>query len=99
MSDERCCHEHEDCDCEDIIILQDEDGNEHEFSIVDVLELDDNKYAILMPTNEEMDEAVILKIDVDENGDEILVEIEDDEEWEAVARAWEEMLDEEEEIE
>ncbi|WP_227765899.1 DUF1292 domain-containing protein [Zhaonella formicivorans] len=97
MADERHCHEHhEDCDCEDIIILQDEDGNDHEFSIVDVLELDDNKYAILLPTDEEMDEAVILKIDVDENGDEILFEIEDDEEWEAVARAWEKLLEEEE---
>ncbi|MDS1030029.1 DUF1292 domain-containing protein [Bacillota bacterium LX-D] len=92
------CGCEEDCECEDIIVLQDEEGNDHEFSIVDVLEMDENKYAILMPAseNDESDEAIILKIAADENGDEFLAEIENDDEWESVARAWEEMIDEEE---
>ena len=90
------CECNGDCDCDnEIVTLHDEDGNEHEFTIVDVLELDENKYAILMPIDEEIDEAIVLKFDIDENGDEILFEIESDEEWEAVVRAWEEFLDEE----
>lgn len=95
MTDEKNFHDHENCDCENIIILEDEEGNDHEFSIIDMLEIDGNRYAILMPTEEELDEAIILKIEADENGEEFLFEIEDDEEWEAVARAWEELLEEE----
>ncbi|MCL6560504.1 MAG: DUF1292 domain-containing protein, partial [Firmicutes bacterium] len=38
----------------------------------------------------------ILKFTHDEDGNELLVDIEDDEEWEKVADAWEEMLAEEE---
>ena len=33
-----------------------------------------------MPVDEELDEAIVLKITEDENGDEVLVEIESDEE-------------------
>jgi uncharacterized protein YrzB (UPF0473 family) len=45
---------------------------------------------------EESDEAIILKFSQDEDGNELLVDIEDDDEWEKVADAWEEMLAEEE---
>lgn len=96
MSDEKHNHNHENCDCENIIVLEDEEGNDHEFNIIDMLEIDGNRYAILMPMDQELDEAIILKIETDENGEELLFEIEDDEEWETVARAWEELLEEEE---
>ena len=86
---------------DDVIVLTDEDGQEREFSIVDVIEVDGREYAILVPTDEthdddDADEAVILRIDHDEDDNEVLVDIEDDEEWERVAEAWEQMLDEEE---
>lgn len=86
-------HEHD----EEVIVLTDEDGNEHEFTIVQVIKVDEKDYAILLPLHgeEEEEEAVILRID-QENGEDILVEIENEEEFERVAEAWEELLDEEE---
>ncbi len=87
---------------DDVVVLTDENGQQREFSIVDVIEVDGREYAILVPTDEQesdedADEAVILRIDHDEDDNEVLVDIEDDEEWEHVAEAWEKMLDEEEE--
>ena len=49
-----------------------------------------------MDDEEESEEAIILKIGKDENGDDILFDIEDDEEWEKVADAWQELIEEEE---
>jgi uncharacterized protein YrzB (UPF0473 family) len=39
--------------------------------------------------DEEADEAIILKLGKDDEGNEVLLDIEDDEEWEKVADAWE----------
>lgn len=82
------------------IILLDEDGKEHEFEVLDIIEVDGAEYAILFPVedgeDEEVDEAIILKVGTDENGEEILYEIEDDEEWERVADAYDEIISEEE---
>lgn len=71
---------------EDVIQLLDEDGVEHEFSVVDVLEVDDRRYAILQPltTGEEPDTAVIFRME-----DDTLVTIEDDAEFERVRQAFE----------
>lgn len=86
-------HEHD----EEIIVLTDEEGNEHEFSIVQVIKVDEKDYAILLPVHagEEEDQAIILRIDTEE-GEDVLVEIEDEAEFDRVAEAWEEMLDDEE---
>ena len=86
------------------VILMDEDGAEHEFEVLDILEVDGAEYAILFPMDEgdnedEVDEAIILQIGIDENGEEILYEIEDDEEWEKVADAYDSLLEDEEEEE
>ncbi len=95
-------HEHEhDHDEEETIVLTDEEGHEHEFTIIQVIKVEEKDYAILLPTeeaesDEEEGQAIILRIDQDEAGDDILVEIEDEEEFERVAEAWEEVLDEEE---
>jgi len=72
---------------EDVIQLLDEDGVEHEFSVVDVLEVDDRRYAILQPLGgEESDTAVIFRME-----DDTLVTIEDDAEFERVREAFEGM--------
>ena len=80
---------------EEIITLIDEEGGEHDFTVVDIINVAGSEYAILLPIEEENDEAIILKFTVDEEGNELLVDIEDDEEWEKVADAWEETLTEE----
>lgn len=81
-------------DDENIVVLTDDEGIDHEFAVLEIMELDDSQYAILLPLagedEEEEDEAIILKIEVDENGEEILCDIEDDDEWEMVAQAWQE---------
>jgi len=82
------------------IVLVDEDGVEHSFMMLDVIEVDGNEYAILQPMDDELDEdeepeAVILKYETDEDGEEVLTDIEDDEEWERVADAWQDAMDEE----
>ncbi|BAF59247.1 MAG: DUF1292 domain-containing protein [Pelotomaculum sp.] len=81
---------------EEVITLVDEEGVEHDFTVIDIIEVDGSEYAILLPMEDECEEAIILKLTHDENGNELLVDIEDDEEWEKVADAWEEMLAEEE---
>jgi uncharacterized protein YrzB (UPF0473 family) len=77
---------------DEVVTLIDEDGKEHDFTVVDIIEVEGSEYAILLPADEETDEAVILKFDKDEDDNEILVDIEDDEEWEKVADAWEELV-------
>ena len=93
---------------DDIITIVDEDGNEHDVCVFGVLEVDGNKYAILAPMNEDKDDveqdgesgedgeggdAFVLRFDQDEDGNEIMVGI-DDEEWEKVKHVCMEELDE-----
>lgn len=82
---------------EQVITLINEDGEEEDFEVIDIIELDDTRYAILLPVEDENDEidegeAIILKFDKDEDGGDILIDIEDDEEWKKVAEAWEDMM-------
>ncbi|ACA59429.1 protein of unknown function DUF1292 [Candidatus Desulforudis audaxviator MP104C] len=78
---------------EEVITLIDEEGVEHDFTVLDILEVDGTEYAILIPVDDEEqeDEVVIFKFTEDDEGNEILVEIEDDE-WEKVADAWQEKV-------
>lgn len=80
---------------ENIITLTDEDGGEHEFEVLEVLEVDGRTYAILQPTDTQDDEAIILRIEEDADGNEVLVNIEDDEEWDKVAETYDTLLFEE----
>ena len=61
---------------DNIVILNDEDGNEVRFEFLDLVELDDEEYVVLLPIAEEGEEdeegeVVILKVeDIDEDTDE-----------------------------
>lgn len=79
----------------DILTLTDEDGVEKDFAVIGDMELDGNNYLALVPADEEGDEFVILKLAVDEDGNEMLVTIDDDEEFDKVADAFEDELMEE----
>ncbi|MCH5183316.1 MAG: DUF1292 domain-containing protein [Oscillospiraceae bacterium] len=78
---------------DDLFTLTDEEGNESQFALVGDLELDGQEYLALIPADTEgdgeEDEYVILKVTTDENGEEILVTIDDDEEFDRVADAFE----------
>ena len=60
---------------DNIIVLNDEEGNEIKFEFLDLVELDDEEYVVLLPVSEEGEEdegeVVILKLeDTDEESEE-----------------------------
>ena len=79
------------------ITLIDEEGVEHDFEVEAFLDVEDEKYAVLIPVAEEYaDEAVIMRFGLDDNGEEVLFDIESDEEWERVADAYGNFVDDDE---
>ena len=70
---------------DNIIVLNDEEGNETEFEFLDLIELDDEEYVVLLPVTEEGEEeegeVVILKVedtDDEDSDEESYVSIEDE---------------------
>ena len=70
---------------DNIVILNDEDGNEVKFEFLDLIELDDEEYVVLLPITEEGEEeegeVVILKVedtDDEDSEEESYVSIEDE---------------------
>ncbi len=73
------------------ITLTDEEGKEHEFVVVDILNVEDKDYVILQPNTDEPEEGIILRIDQDDDGNDVLVEIESDDEFQKVVDVWEDL--------
>ncbi|MBX5465070.1 MAG: DUF1292 domain-containing protein [Clostridia bacterium] len=78
---------------QDFVVLTDENGEEHRFELLDVISVDANEYAVLADPDSE-NEAFVLRIDTDAEGNETLSEVQDEEEWKQVAEAWERLQDE-----
>ncbi len=87
----------------DIVVLVDEDGNEHDFALVDRFLVEMKEYAVLVPVTYDEDEqegdeiefeeeAFIFRIDLD-GEEETLVEVDDESEWNQVAAVWEERME------
>ena len=86
-----------------VLILVDDEGEEHEFELLAEMEIENDTYRVLIPVEYEDDEVedddeieveiVILRVVYDEEGTEFLCDIEDDEEWERVADAWQDLLE------
>ncbi len=88
---------------ENIITLLDDNDEAIDFEIIEMLEIAGKRYAFLLPLNDENadaeaeeDEAVIFRIDTNEDGEEIFAYIEDDQEWEMVVDTYNDMLFEDE---
>ena len=70
---------------DNIIVLNDEDGNEVRFEFLDLVELDDEEYVVLLPVTDEGEEdegeVVILKLEDtdDDSEEESYVGVEDEE--------------------
>ena len=70
---------------DNIIVLNDEDGNEVNFEFLDLVELDGEEYVILLPTDEAEDEpgeVVILQVEdtdseEEEPGEVVILQVED----------------------
>ena len=71
-------------DLDNVIILNDEEGNEVKFEFLDLIELDNEEYVVLLPVTEEGEEeegeVVILKVEDtdDDSEEESYVSIEDE---------------------
>lgn len=85
-----------------VLVLVDDEGVEHQFELLAQLEIEEELYRVLIPLEEDDDndeeeeeecEVVILKVVYDEDGNEFLSDIEDEEEWELVADAWQELVE------
>ena len=71
---------------DNIVILNDEEGNEVKFEFLDLIELDEEEYVVLLPVDEEGEEdegeVVILKVednDDEESDEESYVSVDDEE--------------------
>lgn len=80
-----------------MMVLVDDEGEEHEFQLLAELEIEGEIYRVLMPLFEEEEEdndvIIILKVVYDEDGNELMSEIEDDDELDMVVEAWQELED------
>ena len=81
-----------------LTIVDDEDGTEHTFEVLDELEEDGRRYLALLPVYEEdgdmiddPGELVILKVEED-GEEEVLITIEDDDEYDKIYALFEESL-------
>lgn len=81
-----------------IVSVLDDEGNEHQFELLDAIETDDGRYVALLPIYTEAEaaleddgELVILQV-VNDEGEDLLVPIEDDEVFEEIAEIFEERL-------
>ena len=82
----------------DIISLEDDDGKEYTFEVLDRIETDEARYIALLPVYDEpkdmlddSGELVILRV-VEENGEEFFEDIEDDDEYDMIADAFTDRL-------
>ena len=85
-----------DMDEVEIYTLTEEDGTESDFELIGRLDIDGQTYVALIPVEEEESESdeyefVVLRVE-DENGEETFVTIEDDEEFDRIADAFEDEL-------
>ena len=81
--------------------LTDEDGKEIDFEIIGEAEIDGEIYYAMSPVGEDSDnddgivEYVLLKKSVDEEGEEVLVTVDDEDEFDKVASFFDDFLDDE----
>ena len=78
----------------DLITLTDDEGKEYNFEVLDAIETDTDRYLALLPQYddpqkmlEDSGELVIVKV-IEEDGEEFFCEIEDDDEYETIADAF-----------
>lgn len=82
----------------DLVTVVDDEGNQHQFEVLDAIETDTGRYVALVPVYdnpadliEDDGELVILTVK-EENGEDLLLPIEDDDEFEEIAEIFEERL-------
>lgn len=75
------------------VLLTDDEGQEEEYQVLRVLEMNEMHYVLLQSVVESEEEPLILRIDGDIEADSAsLIGIDDDEEWERVAEAFDTLM-------
>ena len=89
----------------DLVSVVDEEGEEHQFEVLDAIETESGRFAALLPYYEDPTESldddgelIILQV-VEENGEDMLVPIEDEDIFSEIADIFEERLEDLYEIE
>ncbi|MCY0877002.1 MAG: DUF1292 domain-containing protein [Firmicutes bacterium] len=85
---------------DEIIILEDEDGNEHEFIIADTFDVESRMYAVLVAADGSSEEGFIFRVEEKEEDGESFVdfaEIDNDEEWAQVEKVYNALVAQEDE--
>lgn len=91
VHDENCNHDH---DHEpQVLIFEDENGQEIEMILVQTFDVDNKEYAVFVERNNPEEDGLILRFE--EEGDEVsLYQIEDEDEWSRVEAAFNKMVEE-----
>jgi uncharacterized protein YrzB (UPF0473 family) len=84
----------------EIYTLTDEEGNELQFEVIASAEVNGTMYYAMIPVDdqpeaEDVYEYVVLKAEKDEDGEDILVTIDDDDEFDNIADYFDDMLSDE----
>ncbi|MCS7459370.1 DUF1292 domain-containing protein [Paenibacillus doosanensis] len=93
VHDESCNHDHDHED--DIFIVTDKDGVEHEMVMVYTFEAGEQPYAVLLDRNDPEADGVIFRIE-EEDDEAFLASIEDEEEWDRVVQIYNQIVEEQE---
>ena len=81
----------------EVYTLTDENGDEHDFELLAQAEIEGVTYLAMIPVEEQDEEAdtfeyIILKGQTDENGEDVYLTIDDDDEFEKVANYFDDLL-------
>ena len=83
----------------DLYTLVDEEGVEQTFELLDIMEVDDDRYFALMPYYEDPEdilddtaELIVLKSQMDENDEELMISIDDEDEYQRIGQMFLEKL-------
>ena len=61
-----------------VVLFTDDHGNEIEFEFLDLIDYDGDQFAVLLPTEENADEVLIMRLVPDEDGNEVYEAADDD---------------------
>ena len=93
-------HEHDaEFEEDEVVILEDEDGNEHEFVIAETFDVDSRIYAVLVAADGTSDEGFIFRVEEKTDEDEPYLDfiaIDDDEEGTEGERVYNSLTEDEE---
>ena len=90
-----CEHDHDQEHEDDVFLVTDAEGIDHEMVMVYTFESEKQAYAVLLDRNDLEADGVIFRVE-EENEEAFLVSIEDDEEWSRVVAIYNKIAAEEE---